>query len=82
MHLFIFSKKKKKKWKTSNKYFVFTEYSLNSAALSLFVTECAMQAKIKKNKISRVLFLVQKALLSYKQDATNRGTKQLLEVSI
>ncbi|GAA6097241.1 cilia- and flagella-associated protein 54 isoform X3 [Tachysurus ichikawai] len=44
--------------------------------------ECAMQAKIKKNKISRVLFLVQKALLSYKQDATNRGTKQLLEEAL
>ncbi|XP_047660100.1 cilia- and flagella-associated protein 54 isoform X2 [Tachysurus fulvidraco] len=45
-------------------------------------TECAMQAKIKKNKISRVLFLVQKALLFYKKDATNRGTKQLLEEAL
>ncbi|KAB5542294.1 hypothetical protein PHYPO_G00089970 [Pangasianodon hypophthalmus] len=44
--------------------------------------ECALQEKIKKNKISKVLFLVQKALLSYKKDATNRGTKKLLEEAL
>ncbi|KAK3544197.1 hypothetical protein QTP86_008341 [Hemibagrus guttatus] len=44
--------------------------------------ECALQEKIKKNKVSRVLFLVQKALLSYKKDASNRGTKKLLEEAL
>ncbi|XP_060759219.1 cilia- and flagella-associated protein 54 [Neoarius graeffei] len=44
--------------------------------------ECALQEKMKKNKISKVLFLVQKALVSYKKDATNRGTKKLLEEAL
>ncbi|XP_072529245.1 cilia- and flagella-associated protein 54 [Salminus brasiliensis] len=49
--------------------------------------ECSVKAKaesvllenIKKNKISKALFLLQKALLSYKKDSTNRGTKKLIE---
>ncbi|XP_053506290.1 cilia- and flagella-associated protein 54 isoform X2 [Ictalurus furcatus] len=44
--------------------------------------ECALQEKIKKNKVSKVLFLEQKALLSYRKDATNRGTKKLLEEAL
>ncbi|KAF5908404.1 cilia- and flagella-associated protein 54 [Clarias magur] len=45
-------------------------------------TEHALQEKIKKNKISRALFLEQKALLSYKKDATKGGTKKLLEEAL
>lgn len=62
---------------------MYPEYSLNSASkwcLCLFVTECALQKRIKKNKISKVLYLVQKALLFYKKDAANKDTKKLLEV--
>ncbi|KAM9468321.1 cilia- and flagella-associated protein 54-like [Clarias gariepinus] len=44
--------------------------------------ERGLQEKIKKNKISRALFLEQKALLSYKKDATNGATKKLLEEAL
>ncbi|KAF7693959.1 hypothetical protein HF521_007712 [Silurus meridionalis] len=53
-----------------------TEYSERARA------EGALQEKIKKNKISKVLFLAQKALFLYKKDATNKCTKKLLEEAL
>ncbi|XP_035384159.1 cilia- and flagella-associated protein 54 isoform X3 [Electrophorus electricus] len=46
------------------------------------ITECLLVEKIKKNKISKALFLAQKALLSYKKDTTNTGTKKFLEEAV
>lgn len=45
------------------------------------VTESELLGRIKKNKVSKALFLVQKALLVYKtsSDSSNQ-TKSLLEV--
>lgn len=45
-----------------------------------FLTDVALLEKIKKNKISKCVFLVQKALLSFRKDQTSRETKKLLEV--
>ncbi|KAI5094045.1 cilia- and flagella-associated protein 54 isoform X1 [Silurus meridionalis] len=53
-----------------------TEYSERARA------EGALQEKIKKNNISKVLFLAQKALFLYKKDATNKCTKKLLEEAL
>ncbi|XP_036433426.1 cilia- and flagella-associated protein 54 [Colossoma macropomum] len=44
--------------------------------------ESVLLEKIKKNKISKALFLMQKALLSYRKDPTSRSTKKLLEEAV
>lgn len=49
--------------------------------LIYFLTDAALLEKIKKNKISKCVFLVQKALLSFRKDQTSREAKKLLEVS-
>lgn len=48
------------------------------------VTESELLDRIKKNKVSKALFLIQKALLVYKNmgpDNSNNQTKSLLEVT-
>ncbi|XP_017572344.1 cilia- and flagella-associated protein 54 [Pygocentrus nattereri] len=45
-------------------------------------TESVLLEKIKKNKVSKALFLIQKALLSYRKDPTSRSTKKLLEEAV
>ncbi|KAI4876053.1 hypothetical protein NFI96_030101 [Prochilodus magdalenae] len=44
--------------------------------------ESVLLEKIKKNKISKALFLLQKALLSHKEDPTTRSSKKLLEEAV
>lgn len=46
------------------------------------LTDSAVLEKIKKNKISKSVFLAQKALLTFRKDQTSRETKKILEVSI
>ncbi|XP_051544314.1 cilia- and flagella-associated protein 54 [Myxocyprinus asiaticus] len=44
--------------------------------------ESVLLEKIKKNKISKVVYLAQKALLTFRKDQTNRETKKMLEEAI
>nr|XP_021330926.1 cilia- and flagella-associated protein 54 isoform X1 [Danio rerio] len=44
--------------------------------------DAALLEKIKKNKISKCVFLVQKALLSFRKDQTSREAKKLLEEAV
>lgn len=47
-----------------------------------FFTESVILEKIKKNKISKCVFLAQKALLTFRKDQANKETKKILEVSV
>ncbi|XP_057180735.1 cilia- and flagella-associated protein 54-like [Triplophysa rosa] len=44
--------------------------------------ESAVVEKIKKNKISKCVFLTQKALVTFRKDQTNKETKKILEEAI
>ncbi|XP_066523856.1 cilia- and flagella-associated protein 54 isoform X2 [Hoplias malabaricus] len=44
--------------------------------------ESMLLEKIKRNKISKVLFLLQKALLFYRKNPSNPGTKKLIEEAV
>ncbi|XP_048011696.1 cilia- and flagella-associated protein 54 isoform X3 [Megalobrama amblycephala] len=46
------------------------------------VEDSAVLEKITKNKISKSVFLAQKALLTFKKDQTSRETKKILEETI
>ncbi|XP_076861097.1 cilia- and flagella-associated protein 54 isoform X4 [Brachyhypopomus gauderio] len=56
-----------------------TQGRLSEAQSERATAELTLVEKIKKNKISKALFLAQKALLCYKKDTANTGTKKLLE---
>nr|XP_055046418.1 cilia- and flagella-associated protein 54-like isoform X2 [Misgurnus anguillicaudatus] len=44
--------------------------------------EFVMLEKVKRNKISKSIFLAQKALLNFRKDQTNKETKKILEEAI
>lgn len=46
------------------------------------LTDSAVLEKIKKNKISKCVFLAQKALFAFRKNQMSRETKKILEVSI
>lgn len=61
---------------------IFTQLHQNSKLMQIFLfTESVIVENIKKNKISKCVFLTEKALVTFRQDQTDKETKKILEVS-